>query len=1148
MKKSLLSLAIMLLIFNSFSQNMYRPSEAEISMLPDWAREMYSSDPNVWRVDSLYLAYYATNPFVKSYHTQYYKRWHRNIDSWVNEQGFIRKPGDDARKAMDNEYLQMISGKGKAGQWSLVGPVQAKNANGANVGSQTNVYTIDRCDANPSVLYCGTEPGEVYKSTDHGMNWGNASMGYDMGGGVTALEADPFNTEIVFAGSNNKLMKSIDGAATWNTVIQLTDLGVNEILINPGNTQVVLAATNKGLYQSTDGGNTFTNLFTEKCYDLKCKPGSPATVYLLKNNPLLLRAEFFLSQDMGATWNLKDQGWYSSADPNRNDGGARLAVTPADPNRVYAYLIGEAKANDYGYIGVYRSDDGGESWILPNPPAGGPYTSAHPNLAYGNPGWTYHQGFYNCAIMASSSNADHILVGGLNLWRSEDGGQTFTAQGGYQGNILDIHVDQQDFRAFGDEYWISNDGGIYWSDDFFSPTNAVKTRGIHGSDYWGFGSGWNEDILVGGLYHNGNLAWYQDYDDGDFLSLGGGEAPTGYVNPAEGRKTYFSDIGGKILPEQIGDPVGNFSFGLSPNESYWSAESSELEFYPYCYNIIYLGKDNKLWRSTDGGTSFNLVYEFGTNINNQVKYIEISRSNPQVIYVTQQPQSGTNGTLWKTSDGGVSWTALTKPAGSSRRMLISLSPEDENILWLAYPGGGNNLKIYKTTNGGQNWTNLTSATLSNEEAHSISCIGGTQGGIYYAGNRSVFYRNDTMSDWTVFNAGLPAWFNSDIARPFYRDGKIRIASYGKGIWESPLFEQPARPIAQITVNRLESVYHCVLDTFSFDDYSMLNHAGASWQWSFPGGNPSQSGIRNPQVVYTNPGNYLVTLTVTDSSGQSDTDSLYISVSNFSPPPMIYESFEGEFPPYGWDIVNPQGDGTWSVSNDAGGFGNTPRSAIFDNFDIDSHGQSDDLSLSVDLSGTNTAKLVFDVAYAPYGGQYSDTLEIWVSTDCGQSFTKIYDKGGVELSTAPANNNFFTPSASEWRTDTLELAQYIGNDDVNIAFRNIGHWGNNIYLDNARVVTLASSVNEVHPQPASVNIYPNPAIAGGQIHLASSTSEDFTLTFYNLQGKEISRLKTKPGENFMLDPNSFAPGTYFFVVKGKTVLRRGNLVVMKGRRQ
>src|SRR5690606_32915483 len=138
---------------------------------------------------------------------------------------------------------------------------------------------------------------------------------------------------------------------------------------------------------------------------------------------------------------------------------------------------------------------------------------------------------------------------------------------GYAGGNLGIHVDNQDFRVLNGQYWISTDGGIYHSTDFFNSSPGFKMNGIHGSDYWGFGSGWNEDVLVGGLYHNGNLAYHQNYTPGQFLSMGGAEAPTGYVNPGNNRKAYFSDIGGKMIPVTVTDPITSFSFGKNPNET-----------------------------------------------------------------------------------------------------------------------------------------------------------------------------------------------------------------------------------------------------------------------------------------------------------------------------------------------------------------------------------------------------------------------------------------------------------------------------------------------------------------------------------------------------------------------------------------------------
>ena len=194
--------------------------------------------------------------------------------------------------------------------------------------------------------------------------------------------------------------------------------------------------------------------------------------------------------------------------------------------------------------------------------------------------------------------------------------------------------------------------------------------------------------MVGGLYHNGNLGHFENYGAGNFLNLGGGEAPTGYVNPGRNRITYYSDIGGRTLPVNLSDPITGAPFGMSPNESYWAAESSEFEFQPNCYSIGYLGKDHKLWKTTNGGGSFNLLYSFGNASADQVKYIEIGSQNPNIMYVNQQPESGNIGKLWKTVDGGQTWSQLSIPAGNSRRMLLSLDPENDNHLFIAYPNGG----------------------------------------------------------------------------------------------------------------------------------------------------------------------------------------------------------------------------------------------------------------------------------------------------------------------------------------------------------------------------------------------------------------------------------------------------------------------------
>jgi photosystem II stability/assembly factor-like uncharacterized protein len=1132
MKVSILLFAL-LIGQNLLSQTNYRPSELELSQQPLWIQKMFENKPNVYEVDSLYKNYYRIHPYTKSFYTQYYKRWRKATMDQVDEFGYAIVYSAQELAQMEQAYLAKQS-LAKNSNWSLVGPIHNTQGNGSLGSGQSNVYSIDQCAGQPAVLYLGTEPGEVYKSIDGGQNWNCSSMGENFGSGVTAVEVHPSDPLIVFAGGNSGVFRSVDGGTNWINVLPESNLNVNEILINSVNDQIVLAATNKGLYRSTNGGTTWSSIYTQACWDIKENTVSGTTLYLLKNNPSLTICEFFISTDSGATWTIQSTGWYSSTDPARTDGGGRLAVTPADPNRVYAYLIGEAKANDYGYIGVYKSTNGGTSWSLPNGPAGGPYTTSHLNLAYGNPGWTYHQGFYNCAIVASSTNADEILVGGLNVYRSTDGAASFESVAGYVGGPLSIHVDMQDFRQINGETWITTDGGVYHSTDFFNSDPTFMMDGVNGSDFWGFGSGWNEDVLVGGLYHNGNLAYYENYGNGTFLELGGGEAPTGYVNPGNNRKTYFSDIGGKYLPLNLNDPILNFSSGMSPNESYYAAESSEMEFHPNCYSIAFIGKDHKLWKTTDGGGSYSLLKTFGTAANAFVDQIEISSSNPDVIYVHQRSSSGGVGYLWKTTNGGFFWDQVTLPAGNSSRALLAVNPQNENDLYLAYPDGSDGNKVFHTTTGGVSWTNSTSPALNGETIHSLVYVAGTNGGLYAGTNKAIYYKNNS-TNWVIDNAGLPTYSNTNILRPFYRDGKLRMATYGKGIWETPLHDQPTGPICRIMVDKLAQTVFCETDSFYYEDHSFLNHQGATWEWSFPTGSPSTSTERNPSVYFANSGSHLAILTITDQNGNSDQDSLYVTVNNLATPQFIDENFEAEFLPTGWYQTNYDNNAQWQSTDDAGGYGNSTQSALFNNYDLDSQGSYDDMNIPFNTLNMSSISMTFDVAYAQYGGQYSDTLEVLISTDCGATFTSVFSKGGVTLGTAPNSSDYFTPTATQWRTETLDLSPFVNYNKVIVAYRNIGHWGNNIYVDN---INISSDLGLVQPEK-SISIYPNPIISGGILTI-DGIENGAKIQLIDFNGKVLSQGELQNGTYKL--PSNCATGMYWLNIQTETQILNKKITI------
>ncbi|HLP11602.1 MAG TPA: PKD domain-containing protein [Flavobacteriales bacterium] len=177
-----------------------------------------------------------------------------------------------------------------------------------------------------------------------------------------------------------------------------------------------------------------------------------------------------------------------------------------------------------------------------------------------------------------------------------------------------------------------------------------------------------------------------------------------------------------------------------------------------------------------------------------------------------------------------------------------------------------------------------------------------------------------------------------------------------------------------------------------------------------------------------------------------------------------------FPPAGWTIINPDANVTWVRSTAASGYGASTASARFDNFSsaTDISGESDYLETPVlDFTGTGTLNLLFDVAYARYDASYFDSLYVWITTDCGGTWTKIFGSGSTGLATAADNTSAFTPTATQWDTYTVDLSAYAGITSVQIRFENKSGWGNYLYLDNINISYPVMPVADFSGTPTMV---------------------------------------------------------------------------------
>jgi serine protease len=279
----------------------------------------------------------------------------------------------------------------------------------------------------------------------------------------------------------------------------------------------------------------------------------------------------------------------------------------------------------------------------------------------------------------------------------------------------------------------------------------------------------------------------------------------------------------------------------------------------------------------------------------------------------------------------------------------------------------------------------------------------------------------------------------------------------------------APPNANFTASATST---CTNTPVQFTDMSTNNPT--SWSWVFPGGTPASSTQQNPSVTYASPGTYSVTLYATNSNGTSTySQNNYITVSNTGQVLPYSEGFQGtQFLPAGWTARDAGSTSIFWTRNSTVGY-NSTASAFFDNYTLDAAGARDEMwSPKLSFASLSTCTLKFDVAYARYDATYSDTLAVYISTNCGTSWTQLYIKGGNTLSTngqVDVQNAMFVPTSAQWRTETINLNAYVNQGSVMIAFQNRGRWGQALYLDNINITgTQAQSlpVSAFQPSQAS----------------------------------------------------------------------------------
>ena len=539
------------------------------------------------------------------------------------------------------------------------------------------------------------------------------------------------------------ILKSTNGGLTWSgtglTFAQDENRMIHRLIINPTNPQTLFAALDSGLWRTTNGGVTWTAVISSgNFYDVEFNTANSNIVYASTDNGTV---EY--SSDGGNTWSVT--GHLSSS-----SGRVSIAVTPADANRLYVWVAGTGG-------GFYKSTNGGTSFS----PVTSPVSLASP------------YGYYDHVLNVSTTNPNVVYAGGMKLAKSTDGGNSWTVVGDWSGwpSPDYLHADQKDIEFFpsnGNVVLSCNDGGIF--------------KSVNGGQSW---IDISDGIVVPQYYRLGcaatdaSVIYTGQQDQGVVRKAGtswtlvqGGDGMECAVDPTTTDNVLISTQNGYLLSSV--DNGATF-FDVTPSTS-GGAWTMPFEIFP-SNPMLVVGGWEDVYMSNDGGWTWAPISS-GIVGSANIEVLACAPSSVGTIY------AGSSSKLLRTTNLGASWTNISAGLPLTLAILtdITVSDVDPQKIWVTLSGYSNGNKVFRSADGGATWTNI-SGSLPNVPANCIVYQNGSPDGIYIGTDFGVFFRDNSMSDWTAFDTGLPHCIVSEL-EIHYGTYKIRAATYGRGLWES----------------------------------------------------------------------------------------------------------------------------------------------------------------------------------------------------------------------------------------------------------------------------------------------------------------------------------------------------------------------------
>ncbi len=656
-------------------------------------------------------------------------------------------------------------------RWISMGP--------ANIAGRLRGMALD--PANPATIYAGSAGGGVWKSTNSGRDWRvlddllpNLRIG--------AVAVDPFDPAHVLAGCGEGYVAWQGGAAFGRGIYRSDDAGehwepleatgrsdfsyVYDLDFDPHQRDNILACTGAGIFRSVDGGVSWTRVLTRPVI-----PFSAAVVFSKTDAGVVYAAlegaGIFRSEDHGASWSGP---LGSGLDVDRYS-RIVLAAAPSDGDIVYAAFTG----TDEQCAGMFRSDDRGESWRA----------LGIPRSDFTGETYMGGQGRFNSALAVHPSDPGILWAGGIDLYRSTDGGESWKQMSNWYRfqNYSYVHADNHVilFNPRNPEEILSAcDGGLFRSTNggtsFSEMTAGLVTVQFHSGTPHP-----RTDLVIGGTIDNGTLT---AFDGARWTEVAGGDGGFTAIDPIEPRYMYTelyylhfmrsTDFGRSFRVSMIGIPRSS-GFGTSDPVAF----IAPFQMAPWDSRTLFAGT-NRLYRTTDRAASWSTI---SGNLagDGALTAIGLSASDARTIYV------GTSkGRAQATTNGGADWRRIDTNLPERWVTDIAVHARDARRVVYTVSGFGSG-HVHLSLDGGATWRDISGsgvASLPDVPANTVLWHPRRDSVLYVGTDVGLFVTTDLGATWRIDNNGIGNVIIADLQ--LRRDGVLFAATHGRGMYRSSM--------------------------------------------------------------------------------------------------------------------------------------------------------------------------------------------------------------------------------------------------------------------------------------------------------------------------------------------------------------------------